>query len=100
MRPGKSTGIPGSGGWSPLWPVAAIFAVSMAVYLNALHNGFVWDDADQILTNAWIRDPGRITEIFTKNVWSFNKPVTKRFAAAWIPLPACEGLFQARTGMW
>jgi tetratricopeptide (TPR) repeat protein len=40
-------------------------------YLNSLHNGFVYDDTDQILVNPYIQNFHHLREIFTSSVWSF-----------------------------
>jgi len=52
--------------------IIIILLISSAVYLNALGNGFVYDDTDQVLKNNWIKDIRFIPEIFSKNVWSFQ----------------------------
>jgi tetratricopeptide (TPR) repeat protein len=53
-------------------PLLAILALSSAVYLNTLQNGFVFDDAYQVLGNEWIKDIKNIPEIFTENAWGFS----------------------------
>lgn len=53
--------------------ITIIFLVSFGVYFNALYNGFVFDDRFQILENRWISDTKYISEIFTNNVWNFDK---------------------------
>lgn len=54
-----------------LLPLAALAAMTIAVYLNTLWNGFVYDDNDNILANPWIRDFSRIPEIFSKSSMEF-----------------------------
>jgi len=49
-----------------------ILLSSFAVYFNSLSNGFVYDDDYQVLENRWITDVGRIPDIFSKSVWSFQ----------------------------
>ncbi len=49
-----------------------IFAVSIAVYFNALFNSFVFDDSYQVLDNRWIRDISFIPTIFSHSVWGFD----------------------------
>ncbi len=44
-----------------------------AVYFNSLSNGFVYDDAWQVLKNWWITDVKYIPEIFSQNVWGFRQ---------------------------
>jgi len=56
--------------------VAAIAAVSFAVYFNTLYNGFVYDDEAQVLLNHWIRDMKYLPEIFYKSVWGFRSANT------------------------
>jgi protein O-mannosyl-transferase len=41
-------------------------------YLNTLHNGFVYDDSDQVLNNPYIRNFHHLREILTTNVWSYR----------------------------
>ena len=49
--------------------VTAVFIV----YFNALFNGFVFDDRNQILENRWIRDIHYISDVFSSNVAGFDK---------------------------
>ncbi len=51
--------------------------ISFAVYLNALSDGFVYDDASQIVGNPWLRDISYIPTIFSKSVWGFRSELTK-----------------------
>ena len=60
---------------SLLLSIALIAAISFAVYFNALFNGFVYDDSQQVLLNPWIRDLRNLPEIFAKSVWSFMEKV-------------------------
>ncbi len=46
-------------------------AVAILPYLNSLHNGFVYDDFDQVLSNPYIRNFHHLREIFNSSVWSF-----------------------------
>lgn len=50
-----------------------ILLVSLAVYFNSLSNGFVYDDAWQVLKNRWITDIRYVPEIFSSNVWGFRQ---------------------------
>ena len=50
-------------------PVAVVSAVAVCAYLNALSNGFVWDDVYQVVENPWIRNGGHLREIFGSHVW-------------------------------
>ncbi len=45
--------------------MAIIIIVSIAVYFNALFNGFVSDDIGQVVKNPWITDFKFLTKIFT-----------------------------------
>jgi tetratricopeptide (TPR) repeat protein len=56
-----------------------IIAVSCAVYGNALRNGFVYDDAPQVVQNPWIREIRFIPEIFSTNVWAFQGTSTNYY---------------------
>ena len=56
-------------------PIMIIVLASFAVYFNALFNGFVYDDKQQVVDNIWIRDIGSMPEIFTQSVWGFAKEV-------------------------
>ncbi len=44
---------------------AAIFLFSVAVYLPALHAGFIWDDADHLTQNPCVVGPLGLKEIWT-----------------------------------
>ncbi|MGH9356710.1 MAG: hypothetical protein ACRD10_11325, partial [Terriglobia bacterium] len=50
---------------------AVLILVSSLPYLNALANGFVYDDDTQILTNPYVRDFSHLKAIFTTSVWSY-----------------------------
>ncbi len=52
-------------------PVLIAVMASLAVYFNALYNGFVYDDHYQIEMNPWIRSVKYLPRIFSRNVWSF-----------------------------
>lgn len=49
-----------------------VLIVSIAVYSNAVFNGFVIDDLSQVVENPWIRDFRHIPEIFTSNLWAYE----------------------------
>jgi tetratricopeptide (TPR) repeat protein len=49
-----------------------ILIVSFGVYLNALFNGFVYDDEYLLLQNPWIRDARHIPEMFLSGMWAFK----------------------------
>ncbi len=51
--------------------IGALLAVAAVPYLNALGNGFVYDDHQQILTNPYLRSFHYLRPIFTTSVWSF-----------------------------
>ncbi len=46
--------------------------VAVAASWNVLLNGFVWDDAQNILLNPWVREPGRIHEAFLHDLAGFD----------------------------
>lgn len=48
-----------------------IFFIAVIVQVNTLANGFVYDDAKQILSNIWITDTKYLADIFTNDVWGF-----------------------------
>jgi hypothetical protein len=52
--------------------IAIILFVSLGVYINALFNGFVYDDLYLVLENQWIRDVTYIPDVFTSALWSFS----------------------------
>lgn len=65
------------------WPLSLwlfiipLFAV--ALYLNALGNGFVYDDIPQVVQNPWIRSFHNIAAIFTESVWGFAGETTNYY---------------------
>ncbi len=69
---------------NPAWkelrlPLFLIIAVSLAVYANALANGFVYDDRTQILSNLWIRDARFLPNIFLSDEWGFRSGNTSNY---------------------
>ncbi len=63
----------GTGSSMMLPAVIAIFAVTSAIYFNALFNGFVYDDIPQVLENRWITDVKYIPDMFSGSVHSFQQ---------------------------
>ena len=49
----------------------ALAALTATVYLNALGNGFVYDDHSQIVGNPWIKDIRYLPEIFSTHSFGF-----------------------------
>ncbi len=56
---------------SRLTCILLLALLSVAVSANTLLNGFVFDDAVQVLRNRWITDASYIPEIFRSGVWGF-----------------------------
>jgi tetratricopeptide (TPR) repeat protein len=59
--------------------IIIIIVVSCAVYFNALRYGFVYDDIPQVVQNPWIREIRFIPEIFSTNVWAFQRTSTNYY---------------------
>lgn len=59
--------------------IALVFIVSLAIYSNTLQNGFVYDDAWQVVKNSWIRDFRFIPEIVSSDVWKFSGDTTSHY---------------------
>jgi len=53
--------------------VILVFLASSVLYFNALLNGFVFDDMDNVVNNPWIKDSGYIAEIFSSHLAGFDK---------------------------
>lgn len=51
---------------------ALLACLCLAVYSGTLSNGFVYDDNFQILQNPWIREPGRLLDIFGSHSFGFT----------------------------
>ncbi len=49
----------------------ALAALTAAIYLNALGNGFVYDDHSQIVGNPWIKDIRYLPKIFLSHSFGF-----------------------------
>jgi protein O-mannosyl-transferase len=49
-----------------------LILIAALPYLNALQNGFVYDDDFQILANPYLRNFHYLRQIFTTSVWSFR----------------------------
>jgi len=58
-------------GTVPVLSVLLVALVSIGIYANTLTNGFVYDDAKQILANPWITDVQYLPDIMTHDVWGF-----------------------------
>jgi Tfp pilus assembly protein PilF len=58
-------------GTAPVLSVLLVALVSIGIYANTLTNGFVYDDAKQILANPWITDARYLPDIMTHDVWGF-----------------------------
>ena len=54
--------------------VLLLFLSAIALYVNSLPNGFVYDDRTQILENPYIKSWHYLPQIFRGNVWSFLGP--------------------------
>lgn len=76
MKPSTPTNVGISmahGAEKSLFPaVLLVLTVSVAVYTNAVFNGFVIDDLTQVVGNPWIRNFRHIPEIFTSNLWAYE----------------------------
>jgi tetratricopeptide (TPR) repeat protein len=57
--------------WAGLARFLLLAALAALPYVNSLRNGFVYDDADQVLANPYIRNFQHLREIFTSSVWSY-----------------------------
>jgi len=49
-----------------------LVVIAAGLYVGSLANGFVFDDAVQILDNVWIRDLRHMPDSFTHQVWAFT----------------------------
>lgn len=65
--------------WRHCYPVAAILLATLAVYFNALYNGFVHDDLIQVLDNPWIKSMRFIREILGSDVWGYYGHVSTNY---------------------
>jgi tetratricopeptide (TPR) repeat protein len=54
-----------------VWVVAGLCLAAVLPYVNALANGFVYDDEAQILQNPYVHSWHFLRPIFASNVWSF-----------------------------
>ncbi len=60
---------------SPQVVAAAIGLAAVGVYLNALPNGFVFDDLRLILANPWLGDWSSVPEVFSSHVGAFDESI-------------------------
>jgi len=54
-------------------------AVSLALYADALRDGFVTDDAGQLVGNPLIKNYHNIPKLFSINVWSYLHPIANNY---------------------
>lgn len=54
-------------------------AVSLALYVDALRNGFVTDDTLQLQSNPLVTSYHYIPQLFALNVWSFLRPAISNY---------------------
>ena len=59
--------------------LAILAAVSLALYADALRNGFVTDDTLQLQSNPLITNYHYIPKLFALNVWSFVRPTLNNY---------------------
>ena len=52
-------------------------ASGLVAYFNSLHNGWVWDDNQQIAMNPDLRPGAPLGRAFAGDVWSFQHPGTR-----------------------
>lgn len=64
----------------------AVFAAAAAVFAPSLAGGFVWDDHDLIETNTWVREPGHLRDLLTRDFWAFSNAVHAGEARYYRPL--------------
>ena len=55
--------------------IVLVVLVVTAVFWNGLSNGFVWDDAAQIVNNPWIKDIGYLGKMFSSDVFGHQQSV-------------------------
>lgn len=67
--------------WPRLLPVLA----ALLVFANTLGHGFVYDDHKQIVENHLIREPGRLGEALTSDVWAFKGERAEAWSNYWRP---------------
>ncbi len=56
-----------------------LLAVSFGLYANALPNGFVLDDYDLIVRNAYIKHPKFFSSLFTTDIYRFSTERTSNY---------------------
>lgn len=49
-----------------------ILVVNLLVWSLSLSNGFVYDDNTILIGNPWVKDPGRIGEVFASSMMAFD----------------------------
>jgi protein O-mannosyl-transferase len=60
-----------SNGWSDASLIVALILCAALPYLNALLNGFVYDDNRQVLDNPYLKSFHFLPRVFGTTVWSF-----------------------------
>jgi protein O-mannosyl-transferase len=63
----KPTAVSKTSGTTLVWQLLLLAACAIAVSVNSIYNGFVYDDAPQVLNNPWITDFSYLPDIFTKS---------------------------------
>lgn len=51
--------------------IAGVAALAVAVHSGSLANGFVYDDAQQVVRNPWIRDPALLPRLVVSGAWDY-----------------------------
>jgi len=88
------------GGGRGLWPFLLVAAFAFLLYLNALGNGFVSDDFEQVLNNGFIRSPANIPEIFSTHMWGFRSTVGSNYYRPFIHLIYMASYFLFGLAAW
>jgi protein O-mannosyl-transferase len=68
------------------WILAAIVAVTIAIYLPSLRNGWVFDDSDELVNNKLIHSWSFVWNSFRYDVWWFREPTNLPQSAYYRPI--------------
>ena len=62
--------------------IAGVALLAVTVHSGSLANGFVYDDAQQVVRNPWIRDPALLPKVVISGAWDYASTASNYYRPA------------------